>query len=151
MDLPQGEGLSIGRLARRSGIQVETIHYYERCGLMRKPERTGGGHHTYRADGSDRLRFIRRARQLGFSLDDIGQLLELAGDPKGCCADAAAITRAHLATVRAKIVDLQRVERALAALVPSSDQRLGGCQILAALSVPTEADDWACGSGQCSA
>ena len=106
-------GLSIGELAGASGVNLETIRYYERIGLMPPPSRTAGGHRLYEPQHERRLTFIRRGRELGFSLSDIGELLRLqqTEDP---CGPVRAIAARHLDAVRAKIADLTRLEVLLA-------------------------------------
>lgn len=106
-------GLSIGRLAADAGVNLETVRYYERIGLMPKPDRTGGGHRSYTSAHRQRLAFIRRARELGFSLDDIQALLRLSEPERNTCAEVEQIGSAHLTTIRAKIADLTRLEAVL--------------------------------------
>ncbi|GAB4226529.1 MAG: helix-turn-helix domain-containing protein [Methyloligellaceae bacterium] len=105
--------LSIGQLSRRTGVNIETIRYYERIGMMPKPPRTGGGHRVYDDDQVKRLAFIRRARELGFGLAEIRALLELVGTGSFTCAEVHTMTRGHLATVQRKIADLRRMEQVL--------------------------------------
>ncbi|MCX7587808.1 MerR family transcriptional regulator [Phenylobacterium sp. 58.2.17] len=105
--------LTIGRLAAEAGVHLETIRYYERVGVMPEPDRTPGGHRHYTAAHRQRLAFIRRARELGFSLDDIRTLIALDGPGRGTCAEVEPIAAAHLITVRAKIADLVRLEAVL--------------------------------------
>jgi len=107
-------GLTIGRLARDAGVNLETVRYYERIGLMPKPDRTLGGHRSYTAEEGRRLTFIRRARDLGFGLDDIRALIALAQPARASCAEVRTIATAHLETMRAKMADLARLEAALA-------------------------------------
>jgi MerR family mercuric resistance operon transcriptional regulator len=109
-----GAGFTIGRLARDGGVSVETIRYYERIGLMEKPARSDGDRRIYDDCAARRLMFIRRARELGFSIERIRTLLALSGG-KGSCAEVYAFTEQHLADVRAKIADLQRLELTLSA------------------------------------
>lgn len=109
--------LTIGRLAQDAGVNLETVRYYERIGLMPKPDRTPGGHRSYTAEEGRRLAFIRRARELGFGLDDIRALIALAQPGRTSCAEVQAIAAAHLETVRAKMADLARLEAALAGTV----------------------------------
>lgn len=124
----------IGVLADRSGVKIETIRYYERSGLLRKPARSAGGYRLYRAADADRLTFIRRARDLGFSLDDVRRLLALAEGRPSSCQGAQRIAETHLADVRAKLADLRRMERVLAASVKSCAQgMLPDCPLLRAL------------------
>jgi MerR family mercuric resistance operon transcriptional regulator len=106
--------ISIGELSQQTECNVETIRYYERIGLLPKPRRPGGRFRRYDADDIGRLRFIRRARQLGFTLDEVRALMRLAtvrGD--GARAAARALAATHVADVRAKIADLQAMERVL--------------------------------------
>jgi MerR family mercuric resistance operon transcriptional regulator len=105
--------LTIGRLATQAGVNLETVRYYERIGLMPPPERTAGGHRDYRPEHRARLAFIRRARQLGFSLGDIRALLTLAEPGRQPCAEVKAIASAHLSEVQTKIADLSRLAAAL--------------------------------------
>jgi MerR family mercuric resistance operon transcriptional regulator len=109
-----GGPLSIGALARRTGCNIETIRYYERTGLLPLPARDSGGRRRYGADDAKRLAFVRRGRQLGFSLADIRTLIGLAAGG-GRCADVRRVTLAHLAAVREKLADLGRLEAVLAA------------------------------------
>lgn len=101
----------IGKLAAKTGVNVETIRYYERVELLSAPERTGGGHRIYDADHVQRLTFIRRSRELGFSLNDIRTLLAFPDGKRDC--KAKELTQRHLADVRGKIASLKRLERAL--------------------------------------
>lgn len=104
---------SIGELSRRTGVNVETVRYYEKIGLLPRPPRTEGGHRSYQDDHLKRLVFIRRSRKLGFSVDEIRNLLGLVAGGYGCgeVRDAAL---AHLKDIRQKIADLRRMERTLA-------------------------------------
>lgn len=108
--------LTIGALAERSGCKVETIRYYERIGLMPPPPRSTSGYRLYGADMARRLGFIRRCRELGFALDDVGTLLELVDGGRYSCDDVKRITLQHRDAVRAKIRDLRRLERSLSAI-----------------------------------
>lgn len=111
-------GLTIGRLAQAAGVGVETIRYYQREGLIAEPPRPVTGFRCYSAATLARLRFIQRAKQLGFSLAEIGQLLEL-GD--GCCGRTQALAENKLALVRAK-------QRDLAAMAQALEDALAACQ-----------------------
>ncbi len=113
--------LSIGMLARRAGAKVQTIRYYEQIGLMSEPVRTYGGQRRYEEEAVKRLSFIRHARALGFSLDQIRNLLELADDPKRDCTAADSIAREHLAAVKAKIAALNSLKRELIRMVDCCD------------------------------
>ena len=105
--------LTIGALSGRSGVNIETIRYYERIGLLPAPPRSQGGHRLYDGDLLKRLVFIRRSRELGFTLDEIRSLLGLMGEGH-TCGEVQAVALAHLEAIRAKIADLQRMERTLA-------------------------------------
>lgn len=107
--------VTIGQLAALTGVNLETIRYYERIALMPEPARTAGGYRAYEDEHRQRLSMIRRARELGFSIDDVRALIGL-GEPKPC-AEVEPIAAAHLATVRAKIADLRRLETLLDAAV----------------------------------
>lgn len=104
--------LAIGEISARSGVHVETIRYYERIGLVPKPARAANGRRCYDAKAAARLAFIRRARDLGFALADIRALLLLA-DNKAPCRAAHALATRHRDAIRAKIVELKRLERLL--------------------------------------
>ena len=105
--------LTIGRLAAQAGVNLETIRYYERVGLMPSPNRTAGGHRSYGGEHRARLTFIRRARELGFGLDDIRALTQLAEPGQSSCAEVRTIALHHLNAVRAKLTDLARLEAVL--------------------------------------
>lgn len=103
-----------GDLARATGCNLETIRYYETAGILPPPARTEAGHRTYGTPDVQRLRFVMRARELGFSLQDIRGLLGLGDGALRTCAEVKEKTEAHLAQVRAKIADLRRIETVLA-------------------------------------
>ena len=108
--------LTIGQLAQRTGANIETIRYYERIGLLPVPLRQG----RYRSyDGTDvaRLGFVRRSRELGFSIKEVRALLDLAAGGHDSCAEARDLAAVHLRDVRSRIADLRRMERTLAATV----------------------------------
>ena len=98
--------LSIGELGKATGTKVETIRYYERIGLLPEPSRTVGNYRAYGAAELGRLSFIRRARDLGFPLDQVRALLSLSDDRTRDCATVDALARDHLADVERKIADL---------------------------------------------
>ena len=105
--------LSIGELSRLTGVHIETIRYYERVKMLPAPPRTTGGRRTYGAKHRRTLGFIRRARDLGFGLDEIRALLDLDGSGRASCAEVKEIASHHLAGVRAKLADLTRLEAVL--------------------------------------
>lgn len=109
--------LSIGELSRSTGVHVETIRYYERIRMLPVPPRTEGGRRAYAPSDRRMLAFIRRARDLGFSLGEIRALLELIQSSRPSCREAREIASHHLASVRAKIADLARLEAVLSETV----------------------------------
>jgi MerR family mercuric resistance operon transcriptional regulator len=104
---------TIGALSRRTGCKVETIRYYERIALLPAPPRSAGDHRLFGAADLKRLTFIRRGRELGFTLDDIPGLLGLVDGGAYTCAEVEAVTLEHLGEVRRKLVDLRRSEEVL--------------------------------------
>lgn len=126
---------TIGKLARLSGFGVETIRYYERERLVREPPRRASGYREYPEDTLIRLRFIRHAKELGFSLRDIKDLLELRVAPGATCASVRKRTEAKIADVRAKQRKLRQIEQALVKLAASCRGRgpTGNCPILDSL------------------
>jgi MerR family transcriptional regulator, mercuric resistance operon regulatory protein len=110
----RGPALTIGALSKRTGVNIETIRFYERIGILPEPPRTEGGHRAYGRHHFKRLSFVRRSRELGFSLDEVRGLLRLVDGGHYTCAEVKAITLDHLADVRRKIADLRRLERSLA-------------------------------------
>lgn len=129
------ETFAIGHLSSRSGVNVETIRYYERIGLLAWPLRTSAGYRLYRLADVERLAFIRRTRDLGFSLDDVRRLLDLADGKSRSCRRVKDIANTRLADVRAKLNDLRRMERVLADLVSAgADGTLPACPLLETLA-----------------
>jgi MerR family mercuric resistance operon transcriptional regulator len=128
--------IQIGALARQSGCNVETIRYYERVGLLPAPQRTAGRYRLYEAADVRRLAFVRRARELGFTLNQVRALLALsAKDGRDACAEVHDLAAGHLAEVRGKIADLMAMERILAdAVRRCAAGELSGCPIIDALS-----------------
>ncbi|GLI94387.1 MerR family transcriptional regulator [Methylocystis echinoides] len=109
--------LTIGRIALTAGVNLETVRYYERIGLMPPPARTASGHRAYEKTHLRRLVFIRRSRELGFSIEDIRALLALAEPSRVSCAEVRVIAQTHLDDVRAKLADLTKLEGILAATI----------------------------------
>ena len=103
----------IGVLSAETGVNIETIRYYERIGLMPKPPRTDGRRRTFDAGHLKRLTFIRRGRELGFSIDEIRELLGLARGQGLTCAKVKTMTETHIADIRSKVKDLRKLERVL--------------------------------------
>lgn len=129
--------LTIGSLAHHSGVKIETIRYYERIGLIAPAARTTAGQRRYGPRDVERLTFIRRARGLGFSLDDIAALSRLAEDAASACADVEAIARRHLDQVRERISALQAMERALSQTVETCGSGKPECPVLESLGRET--------------
>jgi Cu(I)-responsive transcriptional regulator len=127
--------LSIGELARATGTKVETIRYYERIGVLPPPARTGGNYRAYRRHHLERLSFIRRGRDLGFSLSEVRQLLRLSDQRDQSCAEVDRIARAHLATVQRKLADLAALDAELRQLIDQCRHgTVAECRIIDALS-----------------
>src|SRR6266849_1837151 len=133
----QPAALSIGELSRRTGVNIETIRYYERIKMLPAPPRTASGRRVYGPAERRTLAFIRRARELGFTLDEIRALLALsARGARDSCAEVRELAAAHLGEIRAKIIDLKAMEHILADAVRRCDAgEAPGCPVLDALSV----------------
>ena len=126
--------LSIGKLSQQSGVNIETIRYYEKIGVMPAPGRSAGGFRIYEPDHLKRLSFVRRGRQLGFSLDEIRSLLRLVDGHGHTCAEVHALMLSHLAEIRRKIRDLRRLQRAMAEMAARcSGESVPECPIVDAL------------------
>ena len=114
--------MKIGDLARATDTKVETIRYYELAGLLAPPARTAGNYRSYGSDELERLSFIRRARDLGFALEEVRELLALADDRDQPCGAVDAVASSHLATLECKIADLSQLRDELARII-------GGCRL----------------------
>lgn len=122
-------------LARRSGCNIETIRYYEKIGMLPDPPRTASGYRLYDEKHLVRLRFILRARELGFPIEEIRGLLGLVDGAAPTCGEVKARTEKHLADVRARISDLRRIERVLAQTAKQcSGDDVPDCPVLEALA-----------------
>lgn len=127
--------MTIGRLSINAGVKVPTIRYYEDIGLMPEPERTEGNQRRYVRAHLERLNFIRHARDLGFSVEAIRDLLSLQATPDAPCHDADRIAADNLADVRAKIARLKKLEAELEHIVSEcAGGRAGECNVLATLA-----------------
>ena len=128
-------GLSIGHVSGATGTKVETIRYYERIGLLPKPDRTNGNYRSYASEHVHRLAFIRRARELGFSIEDVRELLDLAGHRESPCAGIDQIAARQLATIEGKITTLKQLRRELRdTLAACAGGRIADCRVVQALS-----------------
>lgn len=127
--------LTIGKLAARAGVGVETIRFYERKGLIQRPPRRSSGYREYPADAVERVLFIRSAKELGFVLKEIAELLSLRIDPKRSCGDVKLRASAKLADIQQKQRALDRMARVLTKLVAACEARrpTRDCPILEAL------------------
>ena len=132
--------MKISDAAAASGCHLETIRYYERIGLMPRPERTASGYRVYREREVDRLRFISRGRELGFSLEEIRSLLLLEHDVSLSCDQVDKVAQSHLAAIRGRIAELTSIANELQRTI---DKCAGGerdtCSILRALRDPGQA------------
>lgn len=125
--------LTIGALARDSGVNLETIRFYERSGLLPAPQRSAAGYRHYQQMDVRRLRFIRRGRELGFSLEEIRSLLELAAHPESPCESADQMVREHLDAIETRIRDLQNMRAELSKLAGCHSSHAEHCRLLEAL------------------
>ncbi len=126
--------LKRAELANRSGCNIETIRYYEKIGMLPDPPRTASGYRLYDDNHVARLRFILRARELGFPIEEIRGLLGLVDGGTQTCAEVKARTERHLADVRTRIADLRRIERVLAQTAQQcSGNQVPECPVLQAL------------------
>jgi DNA-binding transcriptional MerR regulator len=126
--------LTIGALAKRTGARVQTIRYYEEIGLMPDPERTAGGQRRYDAAALDRLAFIRHARDLGFGLEAIRELLDLSDRPDRPCSDVDEIARRHLDDVERRIARLETLRLELGRMLDECGAgRVADCRVLEVL------------------
>ncbi len=117
------ETLTIGRLARAAGVNVETIRYYQRIGLIEEPPKPAQGYRRYPAGTVARIRFIKRAQELGFTLHEVGDLLSLND---GDCAEARALAERKRALIQARIADLEAIQHELDALIDACRRTAGG-------------------------
>ena len=136
MDSPR-ESLTIGQLAKQSGVGVETLRYYERQKLIPEPPRRRSGYRQYPPETVNRIRFIRRAKELGFSLKEIDELLALRAESAGQCAEVLARAQRKIDDIAQRIASLGRMKHALEQLANSCSKSgtSGDCPILDALEL----------------
>lgn len=138
--------MQIGELARASGCQVVTIRYYERVGVLPPPARAANNYRQYRDAHLRRLRFVRRTRELGFSLEEVRKMLELIDGGSYTCDDMRCLAQAHLTDVRTRLEDLKRMEATLSDLVGRcSGGATPDCSMLESLFAETNGE-WAQGA-----
>jgi len=132
----RAEHLPIGELSRLSGVNIETIRYYERIKMLPAPQRTANGRRIYGAMELRMLAFIRRSRELGFSLNAIRALLRLGAPGMASCREVKVIAMHHLGDIRAKLSDLKKLERLLAKTVARcSGKTVPNCPVLDILDI----------------
>ena len=110
--------LKVGELAERAGVGVQTLHYYERVGLLPKPDRSALNYRLYESNALRRVQFIKKAQSLGFALEKIKEILGLRGQGRAPCRCVADVGKKHLQELDARIAALQEFRRALAGVVP---------------------------------
>lgn len=129
------DALTIGQLGRATGTKIETIRYYEKIGLLPAPRRTAGNYRNYAAEHLQRLGFIRRARELGFTIEDVRELLKLAAHGERPCEEVDQLVTRHLETTEQKIEALTRLRRELRDTLNSCrGGRIAECRVIQALS-----------------
>ena len=137
------KALRIGDLAKRARVPIDTIRYYEKLGLLTPSARTSSGYHTFEPESAHRLRFIRHAQELGFTLEGIGELLALRLERGAACEEVRARAAERLALIERKLSRLGQMRDALAELVTACDARrpTGECPILESLARGDEDDE----------
>lgn len=127
--------MKIGDIAKMTGLKVETVRFYEGEGLIDAPRRSGGNYRVYNQSQLDRLSFIKRSRDLGFTLDQVRNLLRLADDPRGPCEQADAMATRHIEAVDRKLADLQALRSEIIKLAGNCDATtIADCRLIDALS-----------------
>ncbi|MDA8084745.1 MAG: MerR family transcriptional regulator [Nitrospiraceae bacterium] len=126
------EYLTTGRLAKEAGVNIDTVRYYEKRGLIPKPPRKDSGYRMFREDAVKRIIFIKHAQEIGFSLHEIEELLFLRVSSKTTCHEVKKRTEAKIVEVEGKILNLQRIKRALEKMadICRANKRIGDCPIL---------------------
>lgn len=133
----RARGIPIGVLSKETGVNIETIRYYERIAILPKPPRTGGGHRIYDGEHVKRLNFVRRARELGFTLDQVRTLLDMTDGSGETCEKVKSMTLGHLDDVERKIADLERLRAVLSEHVARCrGERAPACPLIDTLFAP---------------
>lgn len=134
----QEQKLAIGALSQQSGCNIQTIRHYETIGLLPPPKRTNGNHRLYNDHHTNLLVFIRRGRELGFSIEEIRELFELSENPDSSCEKASAIAKRHLEKIKKDKASLRALEKELKTIInicPNED--ISTCRIIQALCTET--------------
>jgi DNA-binding transcriptional MerR regulator len=126
--------MKIGEIAKRTGLKVETVRFYEGERLIDAPRRSGGNYRLYDQSHLDRLSFIKRSRDLGFTLDQVRDLLRLADDPRGPCDAVDAMAVLHVAEIDRKLTDLHTLRNEIARWGQCEATTIAGCRLIDALS-----------------
>ena len=122
--LNEGSAMKIGTVAKQAKVAIETVRYYERRGLIPPPPRTSSGYREYPVDTVNRIRFVKRAQKVGFTLSEIQKLLNLEARPLNVCTEVKAQAITRQIEVRERIDDLQRIDRSLSKLIAAcNDER----------------------------
>jgi len=132
------KSFSAGQLAKKANCKVETVYYYEKIGLIPEPPRTQGGHRSYDLDHAKRLNFIRRSRELGFTIVQIKELLKFIDEPHHYCGEVKAMAMLQAREAQKKIDDLERLKLALTKMVSQckgSGYSINNCPIIDALYI----------------
>ena len=133
-EFTNARGYPIGEMSKRTGVNIETIRYYERIKIMPQPDRTAGGNRQYNYDQLKRLSFIKTSRELGFKINEIRALLEMVDEQDFTCGEVHELTIGHLASVREKIKGLRKLEKALVSMASECSQgNVPDCPILETL------------------
>jgi len=127
--------MKIGDIARHTGLKIETVRFYEAEGMISPPRRSDGNYRMYDRSHLERLAFIKRSRDLGFTLDEVRELMRLADDPAGSCAEVDAIATRHVAAIDRKLADLKALRAGLTERLDCCDRTtISDCRIIEALS-----------------
>ncbi|GJL61769.1 MAG: Hg(II)-responsive transcriptional regulator [Nitrospirales bacterium] len=135
--------MKIGQVAKRAGVNIETIRFYERKGLIIQPPRPNGGYREYHKETVAKIRFIKRTKDLGFSLTEIAELLSLQTNPKATCADVKQRAKAKILAIQKRVKGLQTMKRALGKLVEScsGSGSLDDCPIIGCFETHKEKEE----------
>ncbi len=133
--------MKIGDIAKRTGLKIETVRFYESEGLIDPPLRSGGNYRLYDQSHLNRLSFVKRSRDLGFTLDQVRELLRLADNPRGSCAEVDAMAVQQIAAIDRKLADLQTLREEVARWGHRDATTIADCRLIDALSSGSLAPD----------